>query len=133
MTDLALFSDNISYYSSIDIFVCDKNKRTIQGVSIFSAVFLTLFDFFALKFSYSSEMYVRSFLHVLLSLLVQVWLVSFSNSKEKLKILVSAPTLGWSHLQFQSRIADVLVEAGHEVVSIEVGIAAFYYKTKIDL
>ncbi|KAI1718217.1 UDP-glucoronosyl and UDP-glucosyl transferase domain-containing protein [Ditylenchus destructor] len=60
-------------------------------------------------------MYVRSFLHVLLSLLVQVWLVSFSNSKEKLKILVSAPTLGWSHLQFQSRIADVLVEAGHEV------------------
>ncbi|KAI1718216.1 UDP-glucoronosyl and UDP-glucosyl transferase domain-containing protein [Ditylenchus destructor] len=35
--------------------------------------------------------------------------------KKRLKILVNSPTVGWSHMQFQSRIADALVEAGHEV------------------
>jgi hypothetical protein len=35
--------------------------------------------------------------------------------KRKLKILVNANTLGWSHVQLQSRLADILVEAGHEV------------------
>ncbi|KAI1707505.1 UDP-glucoronosyl and UDP-glucosyl transferase domain-containing protein [Ditylenchus destructor] len=37
------------------------------------------------------------------------------GAKKKLKILISSPTIGWSHIQYQGRIADVLVEAGHEV------------------
>ncbi|KAI1695879.1 UDP-glucoronosyl and UDP-glucosyl transferase domain-containing protein [Ditylenchus destructor] len=37
------------------------------------------------------------------------------NGKRKLKILVNNPHFGWSHVQFQGRLADLLVEAGHEV------------------
>ncbi|KAI1702018.1 UDP-glucoronosyl and UDP-glucosyl transferase domain-containing protein [Ditylenchus destructor] len=37
------------------------------------------------------------------------------DAKRKLKILVNNPTVGWSHVQFQGRLADLLVEAGHEV------------------
>ncbi|KAI1700966.1 UDP-glucoronosyl and UDP-glucosyl transferase domain-containing protein [Ditylenchus destructor] len=37
------------------------------------------------------------------------------RAKKKLKILIYSPTIGWSHIQYQGRIADVLVEAGHEV------------------
>ncbi|KAI1704910.1 UDP-glucoronosyl and UDP-glucosyl transferase domain-containing protein [Ditylenchus destructor] len=35
--------------------------------------------------------------------------------KRKLKILIDNPALAFSHMQFQGRLADVLVEAGHEV------------------
>ncbi|KAI1696662.1 CRE-UGT-15 protein [Ditylenchus destructor] len=38
-----------------------------------------------------------------------------TNGKRKLKILVNNPAWGWSHVQFQGRLADLLVEAGHEV------------------
>lgn len=52
----------------------------------------------------------RVFIFVLLSLLLDV-------DGKKLKILVNSPNLGYSHLQFQGKIADILVEAGHEVVA----------------
>lgn len=39
-----------------------------------------------------------------------------SWEKRKLKILVTSASIGWSHLQFQGKLADILVEAGHEVV-----------------
>lgn len=38
------------------------------------------------------------------------------NSKRRLKILVNSPFLAFSHMQFQSKIAETLVHAGHEVV-----------------
>ncbi|KAI1699019.1 UDP-glucoronosyl and UDP-glucosyl transferase domain-containing protein [Ditylenchus destructor] len=37
------------------------------------------------------------------------------NGKRKLKILVNNPAFGWSHMQFNGRLVDLLVEAGHEV------------------
>ncbi|KAI1717671.1 UDP-glucuronosyltransferase [Ditylenchus destructor] len=37
------------------------------------------------------------------------------DGKRKLEILVNNPTFGWSHMQFQGKLADLLVEAGHEV------------------
>jgi len=40
----------------------------------------------------------------------------FKKGKQ-LKILVYSPSLSWSHGQFLGRIADTLVDAGHEVVS----------------
>nr|CAD2185474.1 unnamed protein product [Meloidogyne enterolobii] len=43
---------------------------------------------------------------------------NFNNSKQtkrQLKILVYSPTLSWSHAQFLGKIADTLVDAGHEV------------------
>uniref|UniRef100_A0A915E795 glucuronosyltransferase n=1 Tax=Ditylenchus dipsaci TaxID=166011 RepID=A0A915E795_9BILA len=38
-----------------------------------------------------------------------------SLPKKKLKILIDSPSLSFSHIQFQGKLADVLVEAGHEV------------------
>jgi hypothetical protein len=38
-------------------------------------------------------------------------------SNRKLKILVYSPSVSWSHARFLGRIADTLVEAGHDVVS----------------
>ncbi|KAI1697584.1 UDP-glucoronosyl and UDP-glucosyl transferase domain-containing protein [Ditylenchus destructor] len=38
-----------------------------------------------------------------------------TNGKRKLKILVNNPAWGWSHVQFNGRLVDLLVEAGHEV------------------
>ncbi len=38
------------------------------------------------------------------------------NGKRKLKILVNSPILGFSHVQFEGKVADALAEAGHEVV-----------------
>ncbi|KAI1698350.1 hypothetical protein DdX_17944 [Ditylenchus destructor] len=38
-------------------------------------------------------------------------------TKRKLKILIDGPAFAYSDMQFQGRLADVLVEAGHEVVS----------------
>ncbi|KAI1706739.1 UDP-glucoronosyl and UDP-glucosyl transferase domain-containing protein [Ditylenchus destructor] len=38
-----------------------------------------------------------------------------TNGKRKLKILVNNPAVGWSHMQFHGRLADLLVESGHEV------------------
>ncbi|KAI6179038.1 Glucuronosyltransferase [Aphelenchoides besseyi] len=35
--------------------------------------------------------------------------------KKKLKILVNNPSLGFSHMQFHGKLADLLFEAGHEV------------------
>jgi hypothetical protein len=45
-------------------------------------------------------------------------LILFSSniSAKKLKILVNSPNAWFSHAQFQGKLADVLVEAGHEVV-----------------
>lgn len=40
-----------------------------------------------------------------------------AGATRKLKVLVNNPTLGYSHVQFQGRLADALVDAGHEVVS----------------
>ncbi|KAI6238015.1 Glucuronosyltransferase [Aphelenchoides fujianensis] len=37
------------------------------------------------------------------------------QAKRKLKILINSPAFGYSHLAFQGRLADLLVEAGHEV------------------
>lgn len=37
--------------------------------------------------------------------------------KRKLKVFVDSPSLGYSHMQFQGRLADLLTEAGHTVVS----------------
>ncbi|KAI6179123.1 putative UDP-glucuronosyltransferase ugt-48 [Aphelenchoides besseyi] len=36
-------------------------------------------------------------------------------SKRRLKVLINSPAFGVSHLNFQGRLADILVEAGHEV------------------
>jgi len=38
-----------------------------------------------------------------------------STAHRKLKVLVFSPTLGWSHMQYQGRLADLLTNAGHEV------------------
>src|SRR4051794_28770421 len=39
-----------------------------------------------------------------------------SDGRRRLKILVNNPLLGWSHVQFHGRLADLLTDAGHEVV-----------------
>lgn len=38
------------------------------------------------------------------------------STNRKLKIIVTSASMGWSHMQFQGRLADILIEAGHEVV-----------------
>ncbi|KAI1704786.1 CRE-UGT-15 protein [Ditylenchus destructor] len=43
-------------------------------------------------------------------------------TKRKLKILIDSPAFAYSHMQFQGRLADVLVEAGHEVHILAVDI-----------
>lgn len=45
-------------------------------------------------------------------------LIILVNANRKLKILVHSYSGGFSHLAFQGRLADLLVEAGHEVVSV---------------
>lgn len=45
-----------------------------------------------------------------------VILIAASSEGKRLKVLVSNPTNGWSHMQFHGRLADLLTEAGHEVV-----------------
>lgn len=42
-----------------------------------------------------------------------------ADAKRRLKVLVSVPGLGYSHLALPGRLADLLVDAGHEVVSEE--------------
>lgn len=54
-------------------------------------------------------MYLRS--------LLIATLLAVIASKRQLKILVYSPSIGFSHMQFQGKLADLLVEAGHEVVS----------------
>lgn len=39
------------------------------------------------------------------------------TSKRKLKILVFNPELSFSHIQYQNTLAEILANAGHEVVS----------------
>lgn len=51
-------------------------------------------------------------------LLVLLTLGVLADAKRRLKILVSVPGVSYSHLQFQGALADLLVDAGHEVVSI---------------
>lgn len=46
--------------------------------------------------------------------LLLILLVEFITSY---KILIFSPRLGYSHVNFMGRIADILVEAGHDVVS----------------
>ncbi|KAH7693770.1 Protein UGT-45, partial [Aphelenchoides avenae] len=50
-----------------------------------------------------------------ISLFVILSWVAVEASKLKLKVLVYSPSLGYSHMQFQGTLADLLVEAGHEV------------------
>ncbi|KAI1706884.1 UDP-glucoronosyl and UDP-glucosyl transferase domain-containing protein [Ditylenchus destructor] len=40
---------------------------------------------------------------------------SENESKRRLKILINNPAVGWSHVQLQGILADVLIDAGHEV------------------
>lgn len=47
-----------------------------------------------------------------------LWIGILSEAKRKLKVLVNSPNVGYSHLQFQGRLADALVNVGHEVVSL---------------
>ena len=51
-------------------------------------------------------------------LLINIILILLSTSifAKKLKILVNSPNAWFSHAQFQGKLADVLVDAGHEVV-----------------
>lgn len=44
--------------------------------------------------------------------------ISANISKKRLKILIMNPAIGWSHSQFQGKISDILIEAGHEVVRL---------------
>ncbi|KAH7706925.1 CRE-UGT-49 protein [Aphelenchoides avenae] len=37
------------------------------------------------------------------------------DAKRSLKVLLYSPSIGYSHLQFHGRLADLLVDAGHEV------------------
>ena len=53
----------------------------------------------------------RTFYSLTASLLVFICGVS-----EAYKILVFSPSIGHSHVMFSGKIADTLVEAGHEVV-----------------
>jgi len=46
---------------------------------------------------------------------------NINSIKRPLKILVHSPSISWSHAQYLGRIADTLVEAGHEVVSLTLG------------
>uniref|UniRef100_A0A1I8BC99 UDP-glucuronosyltransferase n=1 Tax=Meloidogyne hapla TaxID=6305 RepID=A0A1I8BC99_MELHA len=41
--------------------------------------------------------------------------INSNKHKRQLKILVHSPSLSWSHAQYLGRIADTLVDAGHEV------------------
>ncbi|CAD5211777.1 unnamed protein product [Bursaphelenchus okinawaensis] len=41
--------------------------------------------------------------------------VTEDASHTKLKIFVDSPSIGYSHMQFQGRLADLLVERGHQV------------------
>jgi hypothetical protein len=54
-------------------------------------------------------------------LLIKVVFILLSTSifAKKLKILVNSPNAWFSHAQFQGKLADVLAEAGHEVVCFE--------------
>ncbi|WKY14451.1 hypothetical protein Q1695_000192 [Nippostrongylus brasiliensis] len=45
-----------------------------------------------------------------------LFLVLFSNEASTYKILVFAPKFGISHMKFMAKVADTLVEAGHDVV-----------------
>ncbi|KAI6184759.1 Glucuronosyltransferase [Aphelenchoides bicaudatus] len=51
----------------------------------------------------------------LLFLIVFVEVQGLELKNEPLRILVNSPSLGYSHLQFQGKLADLLVEAGHSV------------------
>lgn len=50
--------------------------------------------------------------------LVLLTLGLLADAKKRLKILVSVPGVSYSHLQFQGALADLLVDAGHDVVRI---------------
>uniref|UniRef100_A0A914E924 Uncharacterized protein n=1 Tax=Acrobeloides nanus TaxID=290746 RepID=A0A914E924_9BILA len=41
--------------------------------------------------------------------------INILDARRKLKILINSPNVGYSHLQFQGKLADTLVEAGHDV------------------
>lgn len=52
-----------------------------------------------------------------LRLLVLLAAIDVLAAKRTLKVLVTAPSMGYSHMAFQGRLADLLVDADHEVVS----------------
>ncbi|KAL7076530.1 hypothetical protein ACQ4LE_004820 [Meloidogyne hapla] len=65
-------------------------------------------------------MFIFRFFLLVLFLLISTTCASLtpSNPKEtkrQLKILIYSPSLSWSHAQFLGKIADTLVDAGHEV------------------
>lgn len=44
--------------------------------------------------------------------------LAFGSKDGKLRVLVNSPSLGYSHMQFQGKLADLLIElGGHSVVS----------------
>ncbi|KAI6196364.1 putative UDP-glucuronosyltransferase ugt-48 [Aphelenchoides besseyi] len=59
-------------------------------------------------------MFVRFLLYVLVLLCLRAN-AELITGKKKLKILVNNPSLGFSHMQFHGKLADLLFEAGHEV------------------
>ena len=40
---------------------------------------------------------------------------SSGQPNRRLKVLINNPAIGWSHMQYQGRLADLLTDAGHEV------------------
>ncbi|KAI6238042.1 putative UDP-glucuronosyltransferase ugt-48 [Aphelenchoides fujianensis] len=57
-----------------------------------------------------------SFLLLLAAACASAVVISESpKPKQKLRVLVHSPSLGFSHLQFNGKLADLLVDAGHEV------------------
>jgi hypothetical protein len=57
---------------------------------------------------------MRLYLLYLLACLVMFYPVAI-DGKRKLKILINNPQMAYSHIQFLGRMADILVDAGHEV------------------
>lgn len=50
------------------------------------------------------------------TMLLALFLAILIQRTENYKILVNIPRFGHSHVEFMGRLADVLVEAGHDVV-----------------
>ncbi|VDM68150.1 unnamed protein product [Strongylus vulgaris] len=58
-------------------------------------------------------------------MLVPILLLLFYNICDAYKILVVNPKLAYSHMRFMGKIADVLVDAGHDVVTLQPVLAPY--------
>ncbi|KAI1711658.1 UDP-glucoronosyl and UDP-glucosyl transferase domain-containing protein [Ditylenchus destructor] len=64
-----------------------------------------------------ADLFINSIIIIIL-LLIAAHIIEAEDApdgKRRLKILIYNPDLGYSHMQFQGKLADVLVETGHEV------------------